>query len=111
MNSRERRAQEHRELLERWEKSGLSLRAFGLQESVPYTRLMYWRRRLREDDAPSRERLSFVELEFSGTESAESGSYGEYELLLPNGVSVRVGSGFDATEVRELVTIARGVER
>ncbi len=92
-------------------RSGLSIQAFCLEEGVPRSSFDYWRRRLREDDASSREGSSFVEFEVSGAEEAESGSDCEYELLLANGISVRVGSGFNATEVRELVTIAQGVAR
>ena len=40
------RAKEMQELLERWERSGLSQRAFAEQEGVSYSQVLYWRRRL-----------------------------------------------------------------
>ena len=55
-----------RSLDSRRRRSGLSIQAFCLDEGIPRSSFDYWRRRLREDDAPSRERSSFVELELSG---------------------------------------------
>ena len=41
-------------MLKRWDESGLSLRAFGTREEIPYSRLVYWRRKLRPSTAKSK---------------------------------------------------------
>jgi transposase-like protein len=48
-----RSAEEMGELLSRWESSGLTERAFAEQEGVPYSTLVYWRRRLKLDEERS----------------------------------------------------------
>jgi transposase-like protein len=45
-----RKDEEMRELLSRWESSGVTQRAFAEQEGVPYSTLVYWRRRLKLDE-------------------------------------------------------------
>ena len=40
------RARQMRELLARWETSGLTQKAFAKRERIAYSTLLYWRRRL-----------------------------------------------------------------
>jgi hypothetical protein len=41
-----RRAEEMRAVFARFESSGLTLKAFGEREEIPYTTLQYWRAKL-----------------------------------------------------------------
>ena len=89
-------------VLELYQTSGLSLRAFCQQEGIKDHQFHYWRRRLTADTAVPCEPERFVSLEFAGhcsTNDCES-----------SGVSVIIGSarielarGFDSGELLRTV--------
>ena len=120
MSKREKRAVEMRILLARWEKSGASLKAFSMQEGVPYTTLAYWRRReLQGHPERSRRRSSTASKTAPAARSSSSASdllpvhvlstegAGGYELRLPGGLEIRLPTGFQSSEVRRLLELAR----
>ena len=106
-----KRAEEMRELFARWKSSGQSLMSFGKQEGVPYSRLLYWRRKL---DGVVRRKASPVKPVAQAKlvpvrivpDSKPSDSRPEpFEVWLSNGVSLNVAAGFDEGELRRLVGV------
>ena len=109
-----KRAEEMRELFARWKSSGESLMAFGKTEGVPYSRLLYWRRKL--DDGVARRRAPRVKPDahelvpvrvVPDSNPADSGPE-PFEVWLSNGVSLNVSAGFDEGELRRLVGVLSG---
>jgi hypothetical protein len=97
-------------MLRRWEESGLSLRAFGTKEGVPYSRLMYWRRKLRpgpkkEKSAQRKAKADLVPVKVVPDERPSDERPVQLTAWLPNGVSIDVRAGFDQLELRRLVDV------
>jgi transposase len=85
---------ERRQLLDRYERSGLSQKAFCQRHGVALSTLQYWRRRARgTDQEPT---PSFVEIpQVSGMARALS-SEGAVIIEVPGGVRFEVPTGTDA---------------
>ena len=105
-----KRAEEMRELFSRWKSSGQSLMAFGRTEGVPYSRLLYWRRKL--GDGVSMRKASAVtpvtDAELVPVRIVPDSDRPDprpepFEVWLPNGVSLNVTAGFNEAELRRLV--------
>lgn len=117
-----------REVLARYEASGLSLEGFARQEGIAYSRLLGWRKRLGVAGAG---RLSFASSSTSSSgpagsvfqelvrhdggadqsapwalresHASESTGSAPVEIVLPGGVLIRVREGADAALVRVAV--------
>ena len=107
-----KRAEEMRDLFARWKSSGQSLMAFGKMEGVPYSRLLYWRRKL--GDSVARRKASpvkpvtdaeFVPVSIVPDSNRPDARLELFEVWLPNGVSLNVAAGFDEGELRRLVCV------
>ena len=85
---------EKRQLLDRYERSGLSQKAFCLRHGVALSTLQYWRRRARDTDQEPTP--SFVEIPqvtgIAGVRSVEAAVF----IELPGGVRLEVPAGTDA---------------
>lgn len=82
---------EWRALLERFEKSGLSMSAFCRRAGVPRSGLVKWRRRLMGKASPAPAFVEWVapsRAEAGSVDAAPRGA-GELELTLPGGVALR----------------------
>jgi transposase len=92
---------ERRQLLDRYERSGLSQKAFCLRHAIALSTLQYWRRRARDtDQAPT---PSFVEIpQVTGMARALSGEAAVI-IELPGGVRLEVPAGTDAQWLSGLV--------
>jgi hypothetical protein len=108
------RAEEMQELFARWKSSSQSLMAFGKAEGVPYSQLMYWRRKL-DGKAARRKSLSakaaarpdLVPVQIVA-DPAPATRPAPFEVWLANGVSLNVTIGFDEAELRRLVGVLSG---
>ena len=105
-----KRADEMRELFSRWKSSGQSLMAFGKTEGVPYSRLMYWRRKLGDGVATRKASpvkpvadAEFVPIRIVPASNRPDALAEPFEVWLPNGVSLNVTAGFNEAELRRLV--------
>jgi len=98
------RAEEMRELFDRWARSGKSLMAFGRQEGVSYAKLLYWRRKF-GDEAVSTAGAApkFVAVKVVADQQPQHADPGKFEVWLSNGIGIDVPSGFDEAELRRLV--------
>ena len=107
-----KRAEEMRELFARWKRSGQSLMAFGKTEGVPYSRLLYWRRKLGDGVATRKASAvkSIADAELVPVRIVPDSNPADsrpvaFEVWLSNGVSLNVGAGFDESELRRLVGV------
>ena len=83
--------------VEEQQASGLSAAAWCRKEKVSYSSFIYWRRRLRREEAkPGREHPAFQEIVLAGG----GGSAERIEVCLPGGVSIRVPTGVDRETLR-----------
>lgn len=106
-----RSAEQMREVFARFEKSGLSLKAFGEREGITYTSLQYWRRRLRDDERgkttgqETRDSVALAPVRVVPAPAVEESRSPSFEVWLSNGVSLEVRSGFEEEELRRLVGV------
>jgi transposase len=92
---------ERRQLLARYERSGLSQKAFCLRHGVALSTLQYWRRRARDTDQEPRP--SFVEVpQVTGMARGLSVDAGVF-IELPGGVRLEVPAGTDTQWLSGLV--------
>ncbi len=102
-------------VLDRWDESGLSLRAFAKRDDHSYAKLLYWREKLRgvtertrrgkaKAQVKSKPRalipVRVVEDEHLATPEPKG-----FDVRLGNGISVEVVTGFDERELRRLVGV------
>ncbi|MBU1700024.1 MAG: hypothetical protein KJ970_03365 [Candidatus Eisenbacteria bacterium] len=107
------RSQEMQLVFKRWQESGLSLRAFGQQEEISYSKLMYWRRRFRNGESHSQEEAKgadsqpdpWVPIHLVSSSKHHDPTPEGYEIQISNGLIVRIVSGFDAVELRWLIMV------
>jgi len=100
-------------VMSRWEASGLSLRRFGVKEGIPYSKLVYWRRKLRgrkagrKKTASSRRKstASLVPVQVVPDETPANSPVSPFSIWLGNGMALDVPAGFDEGEVRRLVDL------
>jgi hypothetical protein len=99
-----KRAEEMRELFARWKNSGQSLTAFGKREGVPYSKLLYWRRKFRSEDTPP-PAPDLIPIHVIPDASAPAARPEPFEVWLANGVALNIAAGFDEHELRRLVDV------
>lgn len=100
-------------VISRWEASGLSLRRFGAQEGISYSKLAYWRRKLRGAKAVRKRRAPAKESETSALvavqvvadETPAAPSPSPFSIWLGNGMALDVPPGFDERELRRLLDL------
>lgn len=108
-----KRKKEMREVFARWQASGQSLRAFSRREGIAYAKLMYWRRKLRQEETPAAkgrgklaaaEHGALVPVRIVRDQPANvEGAW--FEIRTANGHALRVPPGCDEGELRRLVLV------
>jgi hypothetical protein len=105
-----RKEQHWRQLLERWQRSGLSVRAFCRRHRLAEPTFYAWRRTLREGDrrayacqGPGGVTFLPVHVEDDHTDPPAS-----LELVLSGGRQLRIPSGFDPATLRALLAVLEG---
>ena len=95
--------------LKRWEESGQSLRAFGQTEEIPYSRLVYWRRKLPPGATRPKKKSSakpeLVPVKVVPDEAEPAKPVLQIIAWLPNGVSLDIPPGVDQQELQRLVDV------
>ena len=96
-----RRRSYWRTLLARWQRSGLSVRAFCREEGLSEPSFYLWRRKL---DQAHNIKPTFIPVHVVTDEDRQAAS-GSIEIVLANGRSLRVGPGFDSPTLVKLVDL------
>ena len=105
-----------RQLLQQWQRSGLTLAAFARNAGVTPGALSYWRRRFADEPTPpprDEPALSFVPVTLTdaaalATPPGAPATAASFEIALPDGIALRVPSDFDADALRRLIATLRG---
>ena len=99
--------QQMESVLGQWKAGGKSLRAFAQGSGTTYSKLNYWKKRLgmtRSTHAES----PFIPVEVVGAPSTPiSGPRGSFEIVFDERQRIVVPFGFDATELRRLLSVIR----
>ena len=90
-----------RQVLARWRRSGLKVRAFCRAEGVSEPGFYWWRRKLERAD---HKKTAFLPVHFV-TEEAKPPATRDIEIVLANGRCLRVGPGFDPHTLVTLVDL------
>ena len=94
-----------RRLVGQWRNSGLSVRAFCVEQGLSEPSFYAWRRILAERDGAT---VPFVPLTVTpepGSATAGDGSAGALELVLNAGRRLRIGPGFDGPTLARLLAL------
>lgn len=91
-------------LLERYQMSGLSVKAFCAEEFINPVTLYYWRKRLNQLESQEPSMLVPVRLDRSVPERSKEEVTG-IELVYPNGVRLSLSTSSDLRVIRELVML------
>ena len=98
-----RKAEHWRRLIERWRRSGRSVRDFCEHHGVAIPSFYAWRRTLERRAA---EVPAFVPVQVVA--DAAPAQAGALEVILRDGRMVRVAPGFDAATLRQLLAVLEG---
>ncbi len=96
MSKRESKSVEMFRLVEELELSGHDRQVFASQHGISLSKLDYWRHRYHHQNQDLT--TGFVELKSAPVDSS-------FEIIYPNGVTVRLSGNFDSARLRELVTL------
>ncbi len=95
-----RKEQQWRRRIERWQASGLTVSAFCTRHGLAQPSFYAWRRELQRRAA---EQPAFVPVCVVGEDRPDRG--GGVDVVLPKGRTVRVGPGFDAATLRQVLAV------
>jgi transposase-like protein len=99
-------AEDAKQALGAWKESGLQMSAFAAREGLDPQRLWRWRRQLGTPDPMAFEEI--VHRDATSPRGGEEIARAErepFEIVLASGRVVRVPASFDATALRQLLTI------
>jgi transposase-like protein len=99
-------AEDAKQALTELAQSGLELRAFAVREGLDPQRLWRWRRQLAETAAPTFEEVVRPDAPSARHAEAPAPALRErFEIVLTSGRVVRVPASFDASALRQLLTL------
>jgi transposase-like protein len=96
----ERKEQQWRRWIDRWQDSGLSVPAFCARHGLSPGNFYAWRRTLQRRATPQ---APFVPVQLV----ADAAPAAALEVVLADGRAVRVAPGFDAATLRQLLAVLR----
>ena len=88
-------------IVAQFERSGLTLKEFGRQQGINEATLGWWRRIARHTEQNS----SKVELVEIGAKRSNADR--AVEVVLPNGICLRVPAGFERRSLEEILAVVR----
>ena len=94
------------ELVDRWQRSGLSAEAFAARERIKAKRLTWWRWKLHASATSPPEPAQFLPVHVVESSPSTAPATAAVEIALPNGRVVRVPPGFDAATLVRVLEIA-----
>jgi hypothetical protein len=103
-----RKEQHWRRLIDQWQASGLSVRAFRERQHLAVPSFYAWRRTLRQRDGsagPVSPRVTFLPVH---VRPDERDAPPPLEVVLANGHRLRIPPGYDDTQLRQLLRTLEG---
>ena len=99
---------EWKKRVERWNKSGKTADEFAAGEGLKAKQLVWWRWKLGAECAPLKDAVapSFLPVRVVEPRAAPVLRSALIEIVLPNGLVVRVGPGFDLEALTHVLMIA-----
>jgi hypothetical protein len=103
------------DIVVRYLESGLTQRVFAREEGIGVSTLQLWLRQCRTGSQEMERRadgvrsLSLLEVELADASRSATATATRYELELPSGARLRVGSDFAEADVRRLLGLLREV--
>ena len=94
-----------RRVVGQWRASGLSVRAFCEEHELPEGSFYGWRRTLAERDAQARPFVPVRVVPQAKAVDADDAPTSGLELMLAQGRVLRIGRGFDAETLRQLLAL------
>jgi hypothetical protein len=73
--------QEKFAIIEQWQQSDLSAKAFCLQNNIAYSVFQYWQKKYRQDNSAEEKSSAFLQLNVSAASAASGG----IEVIWPDG--------------------------
>ena len=104
-----RKEQHWRELIERWQHSGLSVRAFCQRHRLAVPSFYAWRRTLRQRDARANQEAAPVTFLPIHVRHDDDTDPPPLELVLANGRCLRIPHGYDTAHLGEVVRLLEGL--
>jgi hypothetical protein len=95
---------EARVVLHAWQVSGLSIERFASQRGLVPQRLRWWKKKLEDAAMPARAKGSTL----LPVRVVEPSRGTPIQIILPNGLSIRVGRGFDEETFARVMAILGG---
>jgi transposase-like protein len=95
-------AEERAALVAQWECSGSSVAEFCRQHEIKEGTFDAWRRAVASTASPEAATVQLVEIGVSVAKMRES-----IEVVLPNGICVRVPAGFERRSLEEILDVVR----
>jgi hypothetical protein len=103
-----------RQVVRRWRRSGLGVRAYCAGESLSEANFYAWRRELAQrDQEAAADAAGFVPIHVrpdviptASVPDITPAAPAAIDVLLTNGRALRVSTGFDATMLRQLLAVA-----
>ena len=97
-----------REVVTRWQSSGLSMAAFCRQEGLPDKQFFWWKRQIdkRDGKVVTARKVKFVPVRIKDKAARPVvGGDGLIELVSPGGFVIRVSAGFDKATLLSLLEL------
>jgi transposase len=91
-----------RQVLARWQTSGLTVRAYCQLHRISEQSFYWWRRKIQR---PDRLRAEFLPVRVVAEAVPSDGEGGAVEIVLPNGRCLRVRPGFDRVTLVRLLEV------
>ena len=89
----------YRALFDEQKQSGVSVKKIAERENIPYTTLMYWRKRLGLTPKKAVANVQMMPVEFKAPASTTQA----FELQTPAGFTLRIPANFCATTLQRIV--------
>jgi transposase-like protein len=91
-------------LVEQWEGSGTTMREFCARHGVQHSTFAWWRHELSRRKRKNTGTIELVEIAVPGSGASER----VIEVVLSNGIRLRVPAGFERRALEELLAVVRG---
>jgi len=92
-------------MVRQWRKSGLSVRAFCIEQELSEPSFYAWRRTLAQREATAVQFVPVTVTPAPRSASVGDGSAGELEVVLDAGRRLRIGPGFDGPTLARLLAL------